>query len=90
MHKKAIDDRLSLEAITTQKAPEKPPESLASDFSKLVTSDEGLTYQELAAKEGLNKSTVRSWRDKQRIPTKGDNAKYSQLYEIQDGKFYSK
>ena len=74
--------------ITTS---EKLPESLASDFSKLVTSDkeEGLTYVELAKKEGLKRSTVKSWRDRG-LPTKGDNAKYSEIYELRDGKFYSK
>ena len=75
--------------VTTPKPPEKSPESLASDFSKLVTGDEGLTYQELAEKEGLKRSTVKSWRDRG-LPTKGDNAKYSELYEIRDGKFYLK
>ena len=76
------------EAIVT------PPEKTkagATDVSKsLVSKDEGLTYQELAAKEGLNKSTVRGWRDRKRIPDKGDNAKYSKLYEIRGGKFYPK
>ena len=74
---------------TISKSLEKPSESLASDFSKLVISNEGLTYQELAKREGLKRSTVKSWRDRG-LPTKGDNAKYSKIYEIRDGKFYSK
>ena len=77
-------------AISTQTPPEKPPESLASDFSKLVTGDDKeLTYQELATKEGLKRSTVKSWIDRG-LPTKGDNAKYSKIYEVRDGKFYLK
>ena len=87
----AFDKRLG--AIEVAIAMEAPP-SIREEESEVITAPleetKGLTYQELAAKEGLNESTVRSWRDKQRIPTKGDNAKYSQLYKIQDGKFYSK
>ena len=73
------------------KPPEKEP--LHSDFSKLVeVENQELTASELAKKHGLKRQTVESWLrpDRNGIPVKGSNAKYSELYEIRDGKFYSK
>ena len=78
---------------TKSKAPPEEKENLASDFSKLVeVEDQGLTASELALKHGLKRQTVESWLrpDRNGIPTKGNNAKYSELYEIRDGKFYPK
>ena len=72
------------------KAPLEEKENLASDFSKLVEiEDQGLTASELAKKYGLKRQTVESWL-KRGFPKSGDNAKYSKLYEIRDGKFYPK